>query len=133
MAPGLANFAATYAKFASPGAIPGGTSAPYVPEGTTVSGVYCSSTTDPQAFCPATGTVNYSDGTSSTYTLTVPNWWVGGQITAVTLAHRNNPAGQAVSQHALYTFAVPIDPAKTIASVTLPDVGNHVGNQAQSL
>ncbi|NUP53620.1 MAG: hypothetical protein HOW97_40805 [Catenulispora sp.] len=124
---------ATYAKFTTPGAIAGDTTAPSVPQGTLVSGSYCFSSSDPQAFCPATGTVNYSDGSSGTYDLTVPNWWFGSQFPAVSLPHRNDPAGQAASAHQLYAFSVPIDASKTIVSVTLPDVGNHVGNQAQSL
>ena len=37
-----------------------------------------------------------------------------------------------VSPHGLFAFSVPIDPSKTIASVTLPDVGNHIGYQAPS-
>lgn len=124
----------TNAGLSTPGAIDGDSTAPYVPAGTAVSGSYCFSGTDPVGACAATGTINYTDGSSTTYDLTVPNWWdVGTSLPAVVLPHRNDTTGSHASPHGLFAFSVPIDPARTIASVTLPDVSNHVGNNAQTL
>ncbi|WP_329134556.1 hypothetical protein OG552_19265 [Streptomyces sp. NBC_01476] len=125
---------ASYASLATPGAIADDETAPYVPEGKTVAGSYCFTGTDPQGPCAAAGSVNYTDGTSRVYYLTVPNWWdVGGSLAAVSLPHRNDSTGTHASPHGLFAFSVPTDPTRTIASVTLPDVGNHVGYDTESL
>ncbi|WP_256069610.1 MULTISPECIES: LamG-like jellyroll fold domain-containing protein [unclassified Streptomyces] len=123
----------TYGSQATPGAIAGDATAPYVPEGTTVSGSYCFIGTDPQGTCPAAGTITYTDGSTTPYDLTVPNWWMGGTLPAVTLPHRNDATGTHASPHGLFAFSVPTDPTRTIASVTLPDVGNHIGYDTPSL
>ncbi|MBD0739400.1 LamG-like jellyroll fold domain-containing protein [Streptomyces sp. CBMA29] len=125
---------ATDSQLATPGAIDGDQTAPYVPAGRTVSGSYCFDGTDPQGACAAAGSVNYTDGTTSRYYLTVPNWWdMSGSLPAVSLPHRNDGSGTHASAHGLFAFSVPTDPARTIASVTLPDVGNHIGFQNQTL
>ncbi|MBF9069164.1 hypothetical protein I2501_14155 [Streptacidiphilus sp. NEAU-YB345] len=130
----LAN--STNAFMADPGAVQGQSTAPYVPAGTGISGSYCFSGTTPVGVCPATGTITYADNTSTTYTLTVPDWVSGPQsIAAVSLPHWNRPSGQVVAGAGqglkIYSFSVPIDPTKTIASVTLPDVSNTgAGTQA---
>lgn len=124
----------TYGSLATPGAIAGDNTAPYVPAGTAVSGSYCFTGTDPQGPCAATGTITYTDGTTAQYDLTAPNWWsTGGSLPTVVLPHRNDATGTHASPHGLFAFSVPIDPSKTVASVTLPDVGNHIGDQTQSL
>ncbi|MFC4036690.1 LamG-like jellyroll fold domain-containing protein [Streptomyces polygonati] len=125
----------TYATLATPGAIAGDDTAPYVPAGTGVSGSYCFSSTDGQAPCAASGTVTYTDGTFTTYDLTVPNWWdISSSLPAVVLPHRNDASGTHASAHGLFAFSVPTDPTRTIASVTLPDVGtSHAGYNAQNL
>jgi Concanavalin A-like lectin/glucanases superfamily len=119
---------------ATPGAIANDDTAPYVPEGMTVSGSYCFSGTDPQGPCAAEGLITYTDGSTKNYDLTVPGWTIGDDsIAAVVLPHRNRTTGQTTTPHRLYVFSVPTDPNKTIASVTLPDVGNRIGNHAQAL
>jgi hypothetical protein len=127
----------TNANLADPGAIAGDTTAPYVPADTAVSASYCYSGTDPQGICPATGTITYTDGTSTPYDLTVPDWISGpASLAAVALPHWNKPSGQVTNtadQPKIYPFAVPVDPTKTIASVTLPDVSHHVGNGTPAL
>ncbi|MFF3919951.1 LamG-like jellyroll fold domain-containing protein [Streptomyces sp. NPDC001852] len=127
----------TNANLADPGAIQGDTTAPYVPADTGVSGSYCFSGTDPDDVCPASGTITYTDGTSTTYYLTTPDWISGpATLAAVALPHWNKPSGQVSNsayQPKIYPFAVPVDPSKTIASVTLPDVSDHVGNGTQAL
>jgi beta-galactosidase GanA len=81
-----------------------------------------------------TGTVYYTDGTTSTYTLDVGNFWyasgqsgnpVNDQVAAVNYA--NYPTGS--SGHTVYVFeqSVPIDSGKTIEAVSLPPLGSVAG------
>jgi hypothetical protein len=81
-----------------------------------------------------TVTVHYTDGTSHTATLSFTDWAqspANGNITAATTPYRNADDGttQAIT---MYVFAaeVPVDSSKTVASVTLPSVADHVGNNA---
>lgn len=86
------------------------------------------------------GTVHYSDGTSSTYTADLDNYFnppgAGtGNDTVAKLPYINttNAAknGGVIGRrnHVGYLFAVdvPIDPAKTVTAVTLPDSGGAPG------
>ena len=68
-------------------------------------------------------TVRYADGSSAATSLTVPDWCAAGP-TVLTMAHRIK-AGSGVDSPAvnLFGFSVPLDPAKEIRSVTLPDDG----------
>ena len=81
-----------------------------------------------------TGTVYYTDGTTSTYTLDVGNfWYASGQsgnptndeIASVNYA--NYPTGS--SGHTVYVFeaSVPIDSSKTVEAVALPPLGSVAG------
>jgi hypothetical protein len=119
----------TNSSTADPGAINGDTTAPYVPAGTAVSGTYCFNSADPAAYCPAAGTVTYTDGTNQSYVLTIPDWISGpATLAAAVLPHWNRPSGQLndpTKQPKIYPFTVPLIPGKTIASVTLPDVSNQ--------
>ncbi|OIV39499.1 hypothetical protein BIV57_00140 [Mangrovactinospora gilvigrisea] len=118
----------------TPGAIDGDYTAPYVPAGTWVASSYCFSGPDANAYCPSTGVITYTDGSTAPYYLTVPGWTVPEQsLAALTLPHRNNTSGQETKPHMLYAFSVPIDSSKTIASVTLPDVGNSTSAESQAL
>ncbi|WP_275419299.1 LamG-like jellyroll fold domain-containing protein [Streptomyces sp. SID8499] len=124
----------TWAGLSDPGAIAGDDTAPYVPSGTAVSGSYCFSGTDPADACPASGTITYTDGTSTGYDLTVPDWSSSaGPIAAVELPHYNSSTAQTATTRRLYAFSVPIDASKTIASVTLPDVSAAVAPHQQGL
>ncbi len=127
---------ATYAiSFGAPGAVDGTTSAPYVPAGTGIAGTYCFDSTDPSAYCPPAGTINYTDGTSQPYSLVVPDWVHGPpSLAAVVLPHENRPTGQVSTSHpSIYPLSIPLAPGKTVASVTLPDVGNHPYDHTQAL
>jgi hypothetical protein len=124
----------THATVADPGAIDNDTTAPYVPAGIAVSGTYCFDTTDPSAYCPAAGTITYTDGTTQPYFLTVPDWVTGpASLAAVVLPHENKPSGQTATSLKIYPFSIPLTAGKTVASVTLPDVGNNAGNSTQAL
>ncbi|MEV7326427.1 hypothetical protein [Streptomyces sp. NPDC093970] len=83
-----------------------------------------------------TGTINYTDGTTQSYTLTAPDWFAteapqGGEV-AVVSAYQNR-LGNTTFQHTagIFSLTVPLDPAKTMASVVLPSVGSlSSGNPA---
>jgi len=84
-----------------------------------------------------TGTVYYTDGTTSTFTLDVGNFWYASgqsgnpandQVASVNYA--NYPTGS--SGHTIYVFeqSVPIDSAKTVEAVSLPALGSVQGYNA---
>ncbi|PIB12267.1 G-D-S-L family lipolytic protein [Streptomyces sp. HG99] len=69
-----------------------------------------------------TGTVHYRDGSTSSYTLTAPDWRTGPLSTkAVALPHVNSPDGQRAEKARLYAVAVPVVRGREISSVVLPD------------
>jgi hypothetical protein len=76
----------------------------------------------------AVGTVNYTDGTSTTFRLDEPDWttWPTppGAKTAFVAPYRNYQ-GQVHRPTSVYVHAVELDPAKTVASVVLPPVGDR--------
>lgn len=76
------------------------------------------------------GSIAYSDGSSQTYTLSVPDWWTGTSPIAAATQYRNNPGGRQVHQVSLFAAAVPLDPAKSVVSVTLPNVGSSTAGTA---
>ncbi|WP_268982802.1 LamG-like jellyroll fold domain-containing protein [Streptomyces sp. HF10] len=126
--------ASGYTSIATPGAINGQQTAPYTPAGMRVSGTYCFDGTDPQGPCPAEGTVTYTDGSTKAYYLTVPDWTnADTSIAAVTLPHVNTATTTKTGARNLYAFSVPLDPSKTVASVTLPDVSEQAGDHTQTL
>jgi hypothetical protein len=116
------------------GVLAGDPTAPAVPGGTPVTGSGCNgaATFNATTACnPATGTVSYASGCpaggQSSYTLTVPDWVAGpSDIAALTLPDVDDPAGQEPGPARIYAFAVPVDAACTVTSVTLPDVSGSV-------
>lgn len=81
-----------------------------------------------------TGTITYTDGTSQSYTLTSNDWFsttaaTGGQV-AVEAAYQDRPGNTMFVHNAdIFSTTVPIDPNKTVSSVTLPSVGELAVNQ----
>ena len=75
-----------------------------------------------------TGQVVYSDGSTQQFTISAPDWFGGGTSPdiAVTMAYRNRPTGR--DNHPVFVFVakVPLDPAKTVQAVVLPDVSAPV-------
>ncbi|WP_030252710.1 SGNH/GDSL hydrolase family protein [Streptomyces violens] len=68
-----------------------------------------------------TGTVEYKDGSRSTYELTAPDWRTGPLSTkAVALPHLNTAAGQRAETVRLYAVTVPVRPGRQVRSVVLP-------------
>lgn len=81
-----------------------------------------------------TVTVTYTDGTSSTATLSFTDWAQqpsAGNVIAATMPYRNSDSGSA-QQITMYVFAatIGVDSAKTVASVTFPSVADHVSGNA---
>jgi hypothetical protein len=81
----------------------------------------------------ATGqvTVGYTDGTTSTGTITLSDWYsdaaVTGDSLVATTAHWNAPSGSGLDpnhQVSLYLTTVPLTAGKTVAYVELPTSGN---------
>ena len=73
-------------------------------------------------------TINYTDGTSSTATITSSDWANGPSTTetaAATMPYRNSIGGSS-QQLTVYVYAttVPVDPSKTVESITFPSVSN---------
>lgn len=132
----LAN--STRSNATSPGAISSDATAPYIPTGTQEASSYCFIGTTPDGSCAATGTVTYTNGTTTPFYLTAPDWNFGpASLAAVVLPHLNAPSGQSSStsyEPKIYPLSVPINPALTVASVTLPDVSsNQVGTTTPAL
>jgi beta-glucosidase len=72
------------------------------------------------------GTINYTDGTHDTYVLDFPDWWTHGTPTGdiVTTTSAFWSTSQVLNNNAVavYYAAVPVDPTKTVQSVTLPNI-----------
>jgi beta-glucosidase len=78
-----------------------------------------------------TVTVTYTDGTTSTAQISINDWYdnaaLPGSDILVTTPDWNQPPG-GIGDHAVsvYATSIPLDPGKTVASVTLPDVSSGV-------
>jgi hypothetical protein len=78
------------------------------------------------------GFVVYTDGTVEPFTIGFSDWYHGtaptvsaGHVVATSIwNHSSGPGHHVVG---LYWAEVPLDPAKTVKEVVLPDVSNHVG------
>jgi hypothetical protein len=82
------------------------------------------------------GTINYTDGSTQSYTLSLPNWADAPPSTvdiAATLPYRNGPGGRDNRNVYLFYVGVQLDPAKTVKSVQLPLVGAEVGGNVPAM
>ena len=75
--------------------------------------------------------VNYTDGTSSTFTQSVSDWFTpqnyAGEAQALKMAYRIGPTGATGSGPVyLYGYSFALNSAKTVQSVTLPNNRNMV-------
>src|SRR5262249_50180053 len=73
----------------------------------------------------------YSDGSSSTASLFLPDWCQGGSNAAITTTYRNNPAGRQAITCDVYATSVPIESSKQVESVTLPSSSSLNGGGSQ--
>jgi hypothetical protein len=82
--------------------------------------------------------VNYTDGTSSTFTQTFSNWLnasqaVAGQSIVSTMAYRNKSTGVADNRaFNLYGYSFALTSTKTVSSLVLP-ASNNVAILAATL
>jgi hypothetical protein len=75
-------------------------------------------------------TVNYTDGTSQTFTQSLSDWWYPGatfpgETVGMSMTDHLNNAGTVAAQGAgqpidVYEYELALNPAKTVASITLP-------------
>jgi len=76
------------------------------------------------------GVITYTDGSSQPFTLSFGNWFfdtpVSGTQLLTTSSTWNSPHGSHYPV-SLFFASVPLQPGKTVASVTLPDVSSGVG------
>ncbi|MGA8706150.1 MAG: chitobiase/beta-hexosaminidase C-terminal domain-containing protein [Steroidobacteraceae bacterium] len=75
--------------------------------------------------------VSYTDGTTSSFTQSMSDWFYpqgnNGESSALTMAYRLNPSGATGSGPCyLYGYAFSLNSAKTVASITLPNNRNAV-------
>ena len=82
-------------------------------------------------------TITYTDGTSTTATVSSSDWANGpgtGETAAATMSYRNadGDSSQAITMY-VYATTVPIDPTKTVASVTFPDISNTVSGGTSAM
>lgn len=79
------------------------------------------------------GTIHYTDGSTSGFTLTFGDWWAGpatGDEVVATMPYVNSkgtegrPRGKRVQTNFIYYTSVPVTAGKTVAAVTLPTGGN---------
>lgn len=80
-----------------------------------------------------TAVVTYTDGTSQSFTLQMTDWYVttpaqGDQVVAIA-PYRNSATGQSAHSAAVYFTEVPLNPTKTVAYVTLPNLGPVANGQ----
>ncbi len=76
-----------------------------------------------------TFTVNYTDGTSTTYTQSISDWHTpqsyAGEYVAVTTAYRNTSGGSTDNRtFDVYGYIIPVDRSKTVSFITLPNDKN---------
>ncbi|WP_225850388.1 glycoside hydrolase family 3 C-terminal domain-containing protein [Streptomyces sp. HPF1205] len=74
-----------------------------------------------------TGTITYTDGTTQDFTLSFNDWWSNSAATGsdilATCDYLNNANGQSNQHVSVYGATVPLQAGKTIAYLTLPDIG----------
>ena len=81
-----------------------------------------------------TGTLTYTDGSTQTYSLSNGDWYVGPSDTmAVQLPNWNTPTGTQSAAVKLTADTVPLNPAKHLASVTLPAISATPGPSTAAL
>jgi lysophospholipase L1-like esterase len=77
--------------------------------------------------------VRYRDGTTSQATVTFGDWAgspATGDTAVAVMPYRNATAGSSQSLTvSVFAAQVPVNPAKQVVSVTLPEIGNAVGSQ----
>jgi alpha-L-fucosidase 2 len=79
-----------------------------------------------------TGTIVYADGSTQSFTLTVPDWYSGGTAgAAISMTYRNAP-GNTQDDHpvGVYEQSVALDSTAEVTGVILPDVSQGLSGPA---
>jgi beta-glucosidase len=84
------------------------------------------------------GTITYADGTTQSFGLVMADWYndapvAGDEIATTTTSWNFSSSTQVTHPVSVYFESVPLDPGKTVASVTLPVVSSGVGNGVNAL
>jgi hypothetical protein len=76
-----------------------------------------------------TGSVVYADGTEQPFSLTLSDWFstapAGGNELAATTAHLNRTTPKPLNPVRVWYAAIPLEPGKPLAAITLPDAAPH--------
>ena len=85
-----------------------------------------------------TGTITYTDGSTQSFGLSMADWYnnapvAGGEIATTTSSWNSSSSTQVPHPVSIYFASVPLDPGKTVASVTLPTVSTGVGNNVNAM
>jgi alpha galactosidase A-like protein/alpha galactosidase C-like protein/fibronectin type III domain protein/alpha-galactosidase-like protein len=94
---------------------------------------------DTAAYGPAsgTGTVIYSDGTTQSFSLSVPNWYKAapsGSNAVIVAPYRNRPGNtQDPNVVNIFEQSIPLAAGKQVVAVTLPDISSGVVSGSPSL
>jgi beta-glucosidase len=80
-----------------------------------------------------TGTINYKDGSTQSFSVAMSDWYndapvAGDQIATTTSSWNFSSSTQTPHPVSVYFASVPLEPGKTVASVTLPTVSSGIGN-----
>jgi hypothetical protein len=80
-----------------------------------------------------TGTITYADGSTQQFSLALADWYnnapvAGDQIATTTTSWNFTSSTQVKHPVSIYFASVPLQPGKTVASVTLPTVSATAGN-----
>ena len=80
-------------------------------------------------------TINYTDGSSTSFNLNMSDWWansaaVGNQLLTTTTSWNYQTNSLGPHPVSVYFAALPLDPSKTVASVTLPSLSGGTGTTA---
>jgi len=94
---------------------------------------------DTAAYGPAsgTGTISYSDGSTQSFTLSVPNWYKAapaGSNAVIVAPYRNRP-GNTQDPNVVNVFeqSIPLQSGRQVVAVTLPDISSGVTSGQPSL
>jgi beta-glucosidase len=84
------------------------------------------------------GTITYTDGSTESFGLVMADWYndapvAGDEIATTTSSWNFSSSTQVTHPVSIYFESVPLEPGKTVASVTLPIVGSGVGNGVNAM
>ncbi|HET6878191.1 MAG TPA: NEW3 domain-containing protein [Jatrophihabitans sp.] len=84
---------------------------------------------DHAAFVPGTGTVYYTDGSTSPFTVQLGRWFQSDPGRIFQMPVYNSASADATLKHNVFVYysAAPLDAGKTVAAVQLPTFGGPLG------